>query len=84
MHVTRFEAKWCARSAGVATANGQNFGACRNADVRDDECMHEQSTSASEKTHACDGGQNQMERTEDMRGVRQMGASDVAVASYIM
>ena len=40
--------------------------------------MHEQSTSAPEKTHACDFCQNQMERTEDMRGVRPMGGSAVA------
>jgi hypothetical protein len=40
--------------------------------------MCEQSTSASKKTHACDCCQNQIERTEDMRGVRPMGASAVA------
>ena len=63
---------------------GESLGACSNADVRSDDCMHEQSTSASEKTHACDCCQNQMERTEDMRDVRPMGASAVAGASYIM
>ena len=62
----------------------QSFGACGGADVSSGDRMHEQSTSASEKTHACDCCQNQMERTEDMRGVRPMGASAVAGASYIM
>ena len=63
---------------------GKRFGDCSSADVSGGDCMREQSTSAPEKTHACDGGQNQMERTEDMRGVRPMGASAVAGASYIM
>ena len=63
---------------------GKRFGACRSADVSGGGCMREQSTSALEKTHACDCCQNQMERTEDMRGVRPMGASAVAGASYIM
>jgi hypothetical protein len=63
---------------------GKRFGDCSSADVSGGDCIHEQSTSASEKTHACDCCQNQMERTEDMRGVRPMGASAVAGASYIM
>ena len=63
---------------------GQSLGACSSLGVSGGDCMHEQSASASEKTHACDGGQNQMERTEDMRGVRPMGGSAVAGASYIM
>mgnify|MGYP000208484750 CR=1 FL=1 len=63
---------------------GKRFGDCSSADVSGGDCMRKQSTSASEKTHACDRGQNQMERTEDMRGVRPMGASAVAGgASYI-
>ena len=62
----------------------QSFGACASADVGSGDCMRKQSISASEKTHACDCCQNQMERTEDMRGVRPMGASAVVGASYIM
>ena len=62
----------------------QSFGACASADVGSGDCMREQSISALKKTPACDRGQNQMQRTEDMRGVRPMGASAVAGASYIM
>jgi hypothetical protein len=84
MRVTDFEAKWSAWSGALQRRMGKSFGACSNADVSSGDYMHKQSTSASEKTHACDGGQNQMERTEDMRGVRPMGASGVVGVSYIM
>ena len=63
---------------------GKRFGDCSSADVSGGDCMREQSTSAPEKTHACDFCQNQMERTEDMNGVCPMGASAVEGASYIM
>ena len=63
---------------------GKVFGDCSSADVSGGDCMREQSTSAPKKTHACDWGQNQMGHTEDMRGVRPIGASAVAGASYIM
>ena len=63
---------------------GKRFGDCCSVDVSCGDCMREQSTSALKKTHACDWGQNQMEHTEGMRGVRPMGASAVAGASYIM
>jgi len=63
---------------------GKRFGDGSSADVSGGGCMREQSISALQKTHACDFCQNQMERTEDMRGVRPMGASAVEGASYIM
>ena len=56
---------------------GKRFGDCSSADVSGGDCMREQSTSAPEKTQACDWGQNQMERAEGMRGVSPMEASAV-------
>ena len=58
---------------------GKRFGDCGNADVSGGDCMNEQSTSAPERSHACDWCQNQMEHMAGMRGVRPMGASAAAV-----
>jgi len=56
---------------------GESLGACHNAGVSGGDCMREQSTSAPEKTHACDWGQNQMEHAEGMRGVNPTEMSAV-------
>jgi hypothetical protein len=56
---------------------GKRFGKCSSADVSGGGCMREQSTSAPEKTHACDWGQNQMERAEGMRDVTPTEVSAV-------
>jgi len=54
---------------------GKSFGHCRSADVSCGDCMREQSTSALKKTHACDWGQNLVERTECMHCEMLMYAS---------
>jgi len=56
---------------------GKRFGDCSSADVGGGDCISEQSTSALEKTHACDWGQNQVEHAEGMRGVIPMDANAV-------
>jgi hypothetical protein len=54
---------------------GKRFGDCSSAGVSCGDCMNEQSTSASEKTHACDWGQNQMEHAVCMHCEMLMYAS---------
>ena len=58
---------------GCGLCNGE----CGSADVSGGDCMHEQSTSESEKTDACDCCQNQMEHGKSMCGVSPNKVSTV-------